>query len=66
MIVYVTKVEWSPGSVVLISGLEDETGDQVTFGVDHRIAADLAEAVEQQGEIPCAVEGWQIMRRVAA
>lgn len=48
------------GSVVLFVGTSEE-GKRVRFGVDHRMAWGLHEAVQAHGEIPAEVEGWQVM-----
>lgn len=62
MIVIVTSYD-QPGmfdTVVRFHGL-DEEGGEVTFGVDHRPARDLAEAVAR-GEDPIVdLEPWQIL-----
>lgn len=47
-------------SVLTFTG-HDEQGREVRFGVDHRPAAEIIGLVHEHGELPCAVEGWQIL-----
>jgi hypothetical protein len=48
------------GSVVVFGGTT-ESGRYVTFGVDHRLAEPLAQAVVMDGEATAVVEPWQIL-----
>lgn len=64
MIVNVTEVEPAPGSTVWVGyGTEEETGDEIKFAGDWRAMEGLALLVEDFGEIPAEVEGWQILSR---
>lgn len=63
MIVYVDTEPTGSGSVLLFTGTEEETGDSITFGVDHRPAGHLVDMIDEQGEVPCFVEDWQVIRR---
>lgn len=54
-------------TIVVFRGIDEELGE-IHFGVDHRMAVPLAQAVnehvdgEGEGDIPCAhVEDWQVM-----
>ena len=53
------------GSVLVFTGT-DAQGRVVRFGVDHRPAHGLIEAVEAEGTIPCHVEPWQVLSRTSA
>lgn len=53
------------GTVVVFQGV-DETGDLITFAVDHRMAQGLADAQAEHGQIDCDVEGWAILSRTPA
>lgn len=52
------------GSIVVFTGTDNQER-LVVFGVDHRPASGLIEAVREQGSIPCQVEDWQVLRRTA-
>lgn len=65
MMVMVSSVEPGPGSVTVVKGLSEDGTQEVSFGVDHRIAAGLAEHVEEFGETGCYVEDWQILSQSA-
>jgi len=52
-------------SIITASGL-DGYGNRVTFGGDHRPMLALAEMVEEQGEVECYVESWQVLSVVKA
>lgn len=66
MIVHAGELLMGSGSVWLFEGVAevgDDDGMLVTFGVDHRIAQDLAALIEEEGEVACWVEEWQILSR---
>ena len=50
------------GSVWVFFGTT-ESGDSVTFAVDHRPAQGLLCLIEDHGSIPVVVESWQILTR---
>ena len=52
-------------TIITASGL-DEEGNRVTFGGDWRPMRDLASIVEQEGEVDCCVESWQVLSVVPA
>lgn len=52
------------GSVVVFTGT-DSHDRVVTFAVDHRPARDIVALVQQEGELACQVEDWQVLRRTA-
>lgn len=64
MIVTVTEADLAEvsdqGSIVLFVGTT-EAGKRVRFGVDHRMAGGLYEAVQVEGEVPAEVEGWALL-----
>ncbi len=60
MLVTAFEHEAFGGSIVIFHG-EDDRGRPVRFGVDHRIAQDLAEFIEAEGPIDCEVEDWQVI-----
>lgn len=67
MIVNVSEVEPQPGSTVWTGhGIEEETGDEITFAGDWRAMEGLMLLVEDVGEVPAEVEGWQVLSRVRA
>lgn len=53
------------GSVWVFTG-SDAQGRVVRFGVDHRPAGGLIEAVRAEGILPCHVESWQVLSRTSA
>ena len=53
------------GSVWVFFGTT-ESGDVVTFGVDHRPAVGLLALIKDHGSIPVVVESWQILSRSKA
>jgi 2-iminoacetate synthase ThiH len=59
-------VNWDGGSVATATGTDTETGDTVVFAGDWRPMRDLASLLEEEGEIVCEVEEWQILRRTSA
>lgn len=63
----VTITAWEPAdicsTVVRFTGTDEETDEEVTIGVDHRVARDLAADLEDLGEVRAHVEDWQILRR---
>lgn len=64
MIVIVNEVEPAPGSTVWTAfGTEEESGDEIKFAGDWRSMEGLADLLELHGEIPCEVEGWQVLSR---
>lgn len=63
MIVTVTEVEPAPGSTVwTASGIDEETGDHITFGGDWRAMEGLATLVGDVVE----VDDWQVLSRTPA
>lgn len=52
------------GSVFVFTGTDSETGDKLSFGVDHRPAQGLSDAVYQDEEVVAEVESWQVLSRV--
>lgn len=62
MIVYCDEVQEDHGSVVVFNGYLDEAGTRpVSFGVDHRMAGGLIEALEIHGIVTCHVEPWHLL-----
>ena len=64
MIVTVDNMTPDAGTVWVASGITKcRPGSlvRVDFGVDHRVAQNLYEAVAYEGEIDCEVEGWQVL-----
>ena len=52
------------GTVFVVSGLDEDTRDQLTFGVDHRVFRDLFEySDDEDGEVTVEVESWQVLSR---
>lgn len=47
-------------TIITASGL-DAQGRRVTFAGDHRPMRDLAEVVEQEGEVTVDLEPWQVL-----
>lgn len=58
-IVTVDRVREDQGTVVLFHGTTED-GVEVTLGVDHRMAAGLAERLAD-GPVDCEVEWWQVV-----
>ena len=62
MIINVTSISLPPFSTIgTASGVEEESGDLVTFGVDHGNAAVIADALDQDLDVTCEIEGWQVL-----
>lgn len=54
------------GSVIILEGIDEETGESVHFACDHRPARDILDALSSDDfaeDIHVDVEGWQIIRR---
>lgn len=51
-------------SIIRFDAVVEDTGHAVLIAVDHRPAADLLEALGEQGEVDVEVEAWQILGRV--
>lgn len=60
MTVWVTHALADRGTIWLFGG-HDEENRQVTFGVDHRVARDLQAILDEDGEVLCHVEDWQVL-----
>lgn len=60
MIVTATRVVRDEGTIVVFAGT-DAQGDARRFGVDHRLAWDLADRIADEGEVACHVESWQVL-----
>jgi hypothetical protein len=53
------------GTVVVFTGTDEETGDKVSFGADHRPAQELYDAALEQSEpVVAEVDDFQVLRRV--
>lgn len=52
------------GTIVVFTGTNDD-GDTITFGVDHRPAQGLLDALDTEGTIDAEVESWQVLRWTA-
>jgi hypothetical protein len=53
------------GTIIVLTGTDEQTGDRVSFGADHRPATALYEAALEQDEpVVAEVDGWQVTRRV--
>lgn len=53
------------GTIIVFTGTDDETGDRVTFGADHRPATALYEAALEQSEpVAAEVEPYQVLSRI--
>lgn len=50
------------GTVIRCTGTSEDGTRRVTFAGDHRVMLGLMDAVQAEGEIPCEVEGWQVLR----
>lgn len=62
MIVNVTDIDIPAGVTVgVATGRDAETGKEIRFGIDHRVANDLIGLLSEEGEVACEVEGWQIL-----
>jgi len=50
------------GTIVVFKGV-DQSGTEVVFVADHRMARDIVEALRTPGEMPpqCFVPGWAIL-----
>lgn len=52
-------------TVLVFSGEDVASGKTVTFGVDHRMAQPITDALTRgDDEILCELEGWQILGSV--
>lgn len=62
MIVIVSESsQWEDhGSVIVVTGTSEDGTKAIRFGGDHRPMGGLYEAVQEQGEIACEVEPWQV------
>jgi hypothetical protein len=49
------------GSIVVFGGVDTDTGREVRFGVDHRMAQVLADALLADGRADAYVEPWQLL-----
>lgn len=54
-----TEVE-DHGSILVFTGTTED-GKRQRFGVDHRPASWLIDAVEEEGEVQADVEEWQLL-----
>lgn len=52
------------GSVITVTGTDDETGARVTFAGDHRPMQHLFDGVLADGEATAEVESWQVLKTV--
>jgi hypothetical protein len=53
------------GTIIVLTGTDEQTGDRVSFGADHRPATALYEAALEQDEpVVAEVDDWQVTRRV--
>ena len=52
------------GSIVVMTGTSEETGERVTIGGDSRAMVNIVDALmnDVEDEILVDVEGWQILR----
>jgi hypothetical protein len=48
------------GSILTFTGMLED-GSTIRFGADHRAAQGLIALVEDNGEVECAIEPWQIL-----
>lgn len=54
------------GTIVVLEGV-NEDGSTIHFGVDHRPAQDILNAlIEEEEDIYVEIEGWQVVRRIEA
>ena len=54
------------GSLTIFKGIEDATGDEIRFVVEHRFVNDLFWSVAGGEEPQVAVPEWAVVRRVYA
>ena len=57
--------EADTGSVLIFTGTDPETGENIHFAVDHRPANDIIAIVSDEGEAQVAIESWQIIGKGA-
>ncbi len=63
MIAMLDAVVRYDGSIVLFTGLDTADGRRVLCGVDRRMAADIIEAIEEDGSAAAYVEPWAVLGR---
>jgi hypothetical protein len=55
------------GTVVVLTGTDDETGDLVTFGADRHVFIVACGGLPGgEGQVTFEVEGWQVLGRQPA
>lgn len=63
MICLLDSVVRYDGSIVIFTGLDTADGRRVICGVDRRMAADIIEAIEEEGSAAAYVEPWAVLAR---
>jgi hypothetical protein len=52
------------GTVVVLTGTDDATGDRVTFGADrHMFIVACGGLLDGTGRVTFEIEGWQVLER---
>ncbi len=62
MLVNVDTLIADQGTVVVFTGLDPEDGRRLVIAVDHRMAQDIVDAIDD-GPVPTFVELWQVLGR---
>lgn len=54
------------GSVMLLDGTDDETGDRLLIAAEPRLGRDILRVIELEGECLATVDAWAIISRTKA